>query len=57
MMFTWVNMKMTAEGRYSKELKKASRVIVKIAEILRSTLVGTGKISEIVLAVMLLGYP
>ena len=42
-------MKMTTEGRYSKELKKASRVIVKIAEILRSTLVGTGKISEIVL--------
>ena len=37
-MFTWVNMKMTAEGRYSKELKKASSVIVKIAEILRSIL-------------------
>ena len=49
MMFTCVNMKMTAEGRYSKELKKASRVIVKIAEILRSTLVGTGKIYERVL--------
>ena len=27
-------MKITDEGRYSKELKKASRVIVKIAEIL-----------------------